>query len=279
MYQPEYPYSEQEIAKRIEEYGHHTIENHNEQSLYRLMLSLIDLTTLEGADTPQRIETLCRQALDFIDDTRHIAPPSAVCVYSPFIVQAKKILHNTSVKVATVACAFPHGQAPIAIKLEEVKYAVEAGADEIDMVISRGKFLSGRQQEVFDEIAMVREACKHNTLKVILETGELGSADNIYKASILAMEAGADFIKTSTGKIAESATPRSVMVMADAVLHWHERTRKPIGLKPAGGLSDESSALLFLQIVDKILGERWLNKRFLRFGTSRLANVLAQKIN
>jgi deoxyribose-phosphate aldolase len=279
MYYPEYPYSEAEIAQRIEDCAHHVIENYDEQALYRLMLSLIDLTALEGSDTPQRIETLCRQALAFTDKSRGIAPPAAVCVYSPFVAQAKKLLQGSPVKVATVACAFPSGQAPLSLKLAEVKYAVEAGADEIDMVISRGKFLSGARQEVFDEIAAVREVCAHHTLKVILETGELGSADNIYKASLLAIEAGADFIKTSTGKIAESATPRSVMIMADAIQYWHEQTQKQIGLKPAGGLSDMQTAHLFIHIIDKTLGAEWLNNCFLRLGTSRFASVLAQKIN
>ena len=279
MYQPKYPYSEAEIAQRIEDCARHVIQNYDEQTLYRLMLNLIDLTTLEGTDTPQRIEQLCQQAIAFADEARNIAPPAAVCVYSPFVAQAKKLLQGMPIKVATVACAFPSGQTPLALKLEEVKYAVEVGADEIDMVISRGKFLSGALQEVFDEIAAVREICAHNTLKVILETGELGNADNIYKASLLAIEAGADFIKTSTGKIAESATPRSVMIMADAIQHWYERTQKQVGLKPSGGLSDVHSACLFIQIIDKIVGTEWLNNRFLRLGTSRFANVLAQKIS
>ena len=279
MYQPKYPYSEAEIAQRIEDCAHHVIKNYDEQALYRLMLNSIDLTTLEGTDTPQRIETLCEQAIAFADEARNIAPPAAVCVYSSFVAQAKKLLQGTPIKTATVACAFPSGQAPLALKLEEVKYAVEAGADEIDMVISRGKFLSGALQEVFDEIAAVREICAQNTLKVILETGELGSADNIYKASLLAMEAGADFIKTSTGKITENATPRSVMIMADAIQEWHKRTQKQVGLKPSGGLSDVPVARLFVQIIDKTVGSKWLNNRLLRLGTSRFSAVLARKIN
>jgi deoxyribose-phosphate aldolase len=279
MYYPDYPYSEAEIAQRIEHCAHHVIKNYDEQALYRLLLNLIDLTTLEGVDTPQRIEQLCREALAFADKARHIAPPAAVCIYSPFVAQAKKLLQGSPVKVATVACAFPSGQAPLALKLAEVKYAVETGADEIDMVISRGKFLSGAQQEVFDEIAAVREVCAHRTLKVILETGELGSADNIYKASLLAIEAGADFIKTSTGKIAESATPLSVIIMADAIQFWYKQTQKQVGLKPSGGLSDVQTARFFVQIIDKTLGTEWLNNRLLRLGTSRFAAVLAQKIN
>ncbi|MDR1345806.1 MAG: deoxyribose-phosphate aldolase [Bacteroidales bacterium] len=279
MYQPEYPCSEEELMHRIEASASHVMMNYDEQSLYRLMLSVIDLTTLEGTDTPYRIESICNQALAFADRNRNIAPPAAVCVYVPFVAQAKKLLQDSPIKVATVVCAFPSGQAPVELKLAEVKYAIEAGADEIDMVISRGKFLSGSLQEVFDEIAAVREICANVTLKVILETGELGSASNIYRASLLSMKAGADFIKSSTGKITESATPRSVMIMADAIKHWEERTQKMVGLKPAGGLSDIRSALFFMQIIDEILGNKWLNNRFLRLGTSRFANILAQKIN
>ena len=182
-----YPRKEEEIAQRIKQYSEAELKNFSEQEAYRFILVVIDLTTLEGSDNKQKINELCHTAINFKDDARHIPSTAAVCVYPPFVAQAKQLLKDTDIHVASVAGAFPAGQSPIEIKVAEVEYAAKAGADEIDMVISRGKFLEGNYQEVFDEIVAIKKACGTAHLKVILETGELKTADNIYAASMMAM--------------------------------------------------------------------------------------------
>lgn len=272
-----YPRKEEEIAQRIEQYSKAELKNFSEQEAYRFILGVIDLTTLEGSDNKQKINELCQTAINFKDDTRHIPSTAAVCVYPPFVAQAKQLLKGTDIHVASVAGAFPAGQSPIEIKVAEVEYAANAGADEIDMVISRGKFLEGNYQEVFDEIVAIKKACGNAHLKVILETGELKTANNIYAASMMAMEAGADFIKTSTGKIAVNATPESFLVMLDAISDYYKQTGKMVGMKPAGGISDAETSLLYIKILENVLGEKWLNKQYFRIGASRLAKKIQEK--
>ena len=273
-----YPRKEEEIVQRIKQYGEMELKYFTEAEAYRFVLSVIDLTTLEGSDNAQKINELCQTAINFKDEARHIPSTAAVCVYPPFVAQAKQLLNGTDIHVASVAGAFPAGQSPIEIKVAEVKYAVNAGADEIDMVISRGKFLEGNYQEVFDEIVAIKKACGEAHLKVILETGELKTADNIYAASMMAMEAGADFIKTSTGKISVNATPESFLIMLDAINDYYKQTGKMVGMKPAGGISDAETSILYVKILENVLGEKWLNKQYFRIGASRLAKKIIEKI-
>ena len=273
-----YPRKEEEIAQRIKQYGEAELKYFTEAKAYRFVLGVIDLTTLEGSDNAQKINELCQTAINFKDEARHIPSTAAVCVYPPFVAQAKQLLKGTDIHVASVAGAFPAGQSPIEIKVAEVKYAVNAGADEIDMVISRGKFLEGNYQEVFDEIVAIKKACGEAHLKVILETGELKTADNIYAASMMAMEAGADFIKTSTGKISVNATPESFLIMLDAINDYYKQTGKMVGMKPAGGISDAETSILYVKILENVLGEKWLNKQYFRIGASRLAKKIIEKI-
>ncbi|NLJ81765.1 MAG: deoxyribose-phosphate aldolase, partial [Bacteroidales bacterium] len=224
------------IKRIIEESKQIHLTHIKEVDLLKFALECIDLTTLEGSNTTQDILSLCKK-------TAHLCNPStaSVCVYPIFCKTAKNALQNTPVKVACVAGGFPAGQIPISLKINEVKYAIDEGADEIDMVISRGKFLENNHAEVFDEIAAIKEVCKHITLKVILETGELKSHENIYKASDIAIQAGADFIKTSTGKITVNATPESFTSMLLAIKNNYNQTGKQVGIKVSGGIRDITS--------------------------------------
>lgn len=274
-----YPHPVNEIASRIEACKSSALNSMSEADAYRFILSCIDLTTLEGSDNTIKINELCSTAKSFKDETRGISSTAAVCVYPPFVAQAKQLLVGTDIKVASVAGAFPAGQSPIEIKVAEVRYAVQAGADEIDMVISRGKFLEGHLQEVADEIKAIKNACGSSVLlKVILETGELKTPDNIYDASMLAMRSGADFIKTSTGKIAVNATPEAFMVMMDAIADFYKETDKMVSIKAAGGISDAETAMLYVKMLEQVLGEKWLDKAHFRIGASRLANRVTEKI-
>ncbi|MCR5114191.1 MAG: deoxyribose-phosphate aldolase [Bacteroidales bacterium] len=273
-----YPYTDEQIKQRIAEYQADGLKTLTAPQAYRLLLGAIDLTTLEGSDNAEKVRQLCEKAMAFRDDQLQIPSTAAVCVYPPFAAQCKEMLKGTSIHVACVAGAFPAGQSPIEVKLAEVRYAVAQGADEIDMVISRGKFLEGDYRTVYDEIAAIKEACGKAHLKVILETGELGSADNIYKASQLAIAAGADFIKTSTGKIKVNATPESFLVMLDALKAHFDATGKRVGIKPAGGISDAPTAMLFLTILEHVLGEKWFDTSHFRIGASRLADKIRAEI-
>ena len=242
------------------------------------MLNFVDLTTLEGSDNADRVEQLCEKALYLPEHGEGIRGIAAVCVYPPFVSLACEILHGTGIKVASVAGAFPSGQLPVYLKVAEVEYAVEQGADEIDIVISRGTFLEGEYGQVFDEIALMKEASGDAHFKVILETGELGSLTNIKSASMLAIAAGADFIKTSTGKIQPAATPEAAWVMLTCIKEHFEKTGKRIGFKAAGGISDPLQALLYTKLVEKILGKEWLNNSLFRIGASRLVDRIMEKI-
>lgn len=242
------------------------------KDMMRFALSILDLTTLEGNDNEQTIRSLCEKAKGFSG----IGLPNvaAVCVYPVFVKLAKELLTETGIHVASVAGAFPSGQSPLNIKMSEVEYAVRQGADEIDMVISRGRFLEGKYEEVSNEIKAIKEASVGAHLKVILETGELIVPNLIYKASYLAMDAGADFIKTSTGKIPVSATLEAAYVMLTAIRDYYRETGRKVGFKPAGGISTPSSAAEYIQLVEAINGPEWLTPNLLRIGASRLANNL-----
>ncbi|WP_377645533.1 deoxyribose-phosphate aldolase [Oryzobacter terrae] len=237
-------------------------------------ISMIDLTTLEGADTPGKVRGLATRAV--VPDPTDLTTPSpaAVCVYGDMVTIAKEALGDSGVKVAAVATAFPSGRASRAVKLADVKDAVDAGADEIDMVIDRGAFLSGDYLTVFREIAETKAACGDARLKVIMETGELVTYDNVRRASWLSMLGGGDFIKTSTGKISPAATLPVTLVMLEAVRDWRESTGEMVGVKPAGGIRTSKDAIKFLVTVSEVAGEEWLTNEWFRFGASSLLNDL-----
>ncbi|OWA15934.1 deoxyribose-phosphate aldolase [Streptomyces sp. CS159] len=240
-----------------------------------LAISMVDLTTLEGADTPGKVRALGAKAVR-PDPTDRTAPATAaVCVYPDMVPTAKEAVVGSGVKVASVATAFPAGRASLAVKLADVREAVTAGADEVDMVIDRGAFLAGHYMKVYDEIVAVREACGTSArLKVIFETGELSTYDNIRRASWLGMLAGADFIKTSTGKVAVNATPANTLLMLEAVRDFRAQTGVQVGVKPAGGIRTAKDAIKFLVLVNETAGEDWLDNHWFRFGASSLLNDL-----
>ncbi|GAA1160617.1 deoxyribose-phosphate aldolase [Streptomyces hebeiensis] len=239
-----------------------------------LAISMIDLTTLEGADTPGKVRALAAKALR-PDPTDRTAPATAaVCVYPDMVETAAAALAGSGVKVASVATAFPAGRAALGVKLADTRDAVAAGADEIDMVIDRGAFLSGRYLKVYEEIRAVKEAAGAARLKVIFETGELSTYDNIRRASWLGMLAGADFIKTSTGKVGVNATPANTLLMLQAVRDFRERTGVQVGVKPAGGIRSSKDAVKFLVLVNETVGADWLDNHWFRFGASSLLNDL-----
>jgi deoxyribose-phosphate aldolase len=237
-------------------------------------IGMIDLTTLEGADTPGKVRALSTKALRPDPEDPSCPRVAAVCVYPAMVPVAAPILAGTGVHLASVATAFPSGQAPLPVKLEDTRAAVAAGADEIDMVINRGAFLSGRYLEVFDEIAAVKQAAGAAHLKVILETGELVTYDNVRRASWLAMLAGADFIKTSTGKVAPAATLPVTLVMLEAVRDFRAATGRQVGVKPAGGIRTSKDAIKYLVLVNETAGEDWLHPDWFRLGASSLLNDL-----
>lgn len=243
-----------------------------------LAISMVDLTTLEGQDTPGKVRALANKAVR--PDPADLSCPqaAAVCVYGDLVPVAKEFVGSSGVQVAAVATAFPSGRASMDIKLADTRDAVAAGADEIDMVIDRGAFLAGRYQQVFDEIVAVKEACgsgdRRAHLKVIFETGELQTLDNVRRASWLAMLAGADFIKTSTGKVAPAATLPVTMVMLEAVRDFRDATDVQVGVKPAGGIKTSKDAIKYLVMVNEVAGEDWLTPQWFRFGASSLLNEL-----
>jgi deoxyribose-phosphate aldolase len=247
------------------------------QALY-LALSMIDLTTLEGKDSEGKVKQLCYKASHLHHKHPGLPNVAAICVYPTMVTIAKKALEGTGINVASVATAFPSGMADINAKLDEVKSVVDAGADEVDMVISRGKFLSGDYDYVSNEISQVKDACGKAHLKVILETGELVTLDNVKLASDIAMEAGADFIKTSTGKVSPAATPSVVLTMLEAIRDFQTKTGKRIGMKPAGGIGTAKQAIQYLVMIKETLGEDWLSPDLFRFGASSLANDILMQI-
>jgi len=266
------------IEERAARFTKRSIKNETKLNGLLLALNMIDLTTLEGKDTEGKVKQMCYKAAHLHDAYPGLPTVAAVCVYPSMVATAKKALEGTGVKVASVATAFPSGQAPRSIKISDTKFAVAQGADEIDMVISRGKFLEGEYNFVFDEIAAIKEACGTARLKVILETGELVTYDKVRRASDIAMYAGADFIKTSTGKISPAATMPVTLVMLNAIKDFYYKTGKMIGMKPAGGISKSKLALHYLVMLNETLGEDWMNNHWFRFGASSLANDVLMQV-
>ncbi|MDD5360604.1 MAG: deoxyribose-phosphate aldolase [Ignavibacteria bacterium] len=244
------------------------------------LITFLDLTTLEGNDTFEKVGVLCQKAIRS-SENKDIPSVAAVCIYPRFIAKVKDLLKGTGIKTATVATSFPAGQVPLELKLAEVDYCIKQGADEVDMVISRGEFLSGNYELVYDEIFEISKLCKAGNvhLKVILETGELKTPGNIYAASKLAIEAGADFIKTSTGKINPAATLDAAYVMLTAIKEHFDSTGKKIGFKAAGGIRKTDEALAYASLVKNIVGDEWLKPELFRIGASSLLNDLVLSIS
>ncbi len=268
------------VGDRVARLTSRSIKKDSKVQALRMALGMLDLTTLEGADTEGKVIQLCTKARRLhhhpaLPDLPHVA---AVCVYPNLVHVARQELEGTDIQIASVATGFPAGQVPLEAKLTDTRTAVEAGAHEIDMVISRGLFLSGQSDAVAEEIVRVKEACGDAHLKVILETGELGSLDAVRRASDLAMSAGADFIKTSTGKVQPAATLPVTLVMLEAIRDFYEATGRRIGMKPAGGISKAKLALQYLVMVRETLGNEWLTPKLFRFGASSLANDLLMQL-
>lgn len=265
------------VEERCARFTTRSIKKETKVQGLKMVLSMIDLTTLEGKDTDGKVKQMCYKATHLHDVLPGLPTTAAVCVYPSMVKIAKEALKNTNVKVASVATAFPSGQSTREIKIGDTKFAVDNGADEIDMVISRGEFLKGNYNFVFDEIAAIKDACGKARLKVIFETGELSTLDNVRRASEIAIDAGADFIKTSTGKISPAATMPVTLVMLEAIRDHYYKTGVMIGMKPAGGISTAKAALHYLVMVKETLGTAWLSNEWFRFGASSLANdVLMQ---
>mgnify|MGYP006084148323 CR=1 FL=1 len=271
------------LEARTASLGTRSIKTASKAWALDMAIKMMDLTTLEGADTKERVRSLCLKAIT-PDPTDLTTPqPAAICVYGDMVKHAKEALGKNKIHVAAVATAFPSGRASLPVKIADTKDAVNAGADEIDMVIDRGSFLSGNYLEVYKQILAVKAACvrKDGTrahLKVILETGELETYDNIRRASYLAMLAGPDFIKTSTGKVSINATLPITLLMLQAVKDWYDQTKIQIGVKPAGGIRTAKDAIKYLVVVKETAGEEWLTPKYFRFGASSLLNdVLMQR--
>lgn len=264
------------IEERVARFNTRSIKKGSKIQALKLALNMIDLTTLEGKDTEGKVKQMCYKAMH-----PHLALPdlpttAAVCVYPTMVKTAKEALKGSQVKVASVSTAFPSGNSTMQIKLLDTKFALDNGADEIDMVISRGEFLKGNYSFVFDEIAAIKDLThKYNArLKVIFETGEISTLDNVRRASDIAIYAGADFIKTSTGKIGVAATMPVTLVMLDAIKDYYFKTGIQVGMKPAGGISTAKGALQYLVMLHETLGSAWLDNKWFRFGASSLANDL-----
>ncbi len=273
-----HPIDEINTKERVVRLFSRSIKKDSKLFALNLTLSMIDLTTLEGKDSPGKVKQLCYKAAHLHDQYPDLPNVAAICVYPTMVPIAKKALTGTNINIASVATSFPSGMADLQSKLDEVKSVIDAGANEIDMVISRGRFLRGDYNYVTDEIAQVKEACGDAHLKVILETGELVTLDNVRLASDIAMEAGADFIKTSTGKVSPAATPPVVLTMLEAIRDFETKTGEKIGMKPAGGIGTAKQAIQYLVMVKETLGEDWLSPDLFRFGASSLANDVLMQI-
>ena len=266
------------IDERVKRFTQRSIKADTKSNLLNLSLSMIDLTTLEGSDTAEKVQQLCYKAKHLDSSLDNIPNVAAVCVYPNLVSIAKKELKESNIKVASVSTSFPSGQSSLKIKIADTIIALDSGADEIDMVISRGKFLKGEYNFVYDEIAQIKDLCGKTHLKVILETGEIGNLESVRIASDIAISAGADFIKTSTGKLSNSSNMPVVLVMMYAVRDYYIRTGKKIGIKPAGGISNSKQALQYLVMLNEVLGYEWMGKELFRFGASRLANDILMQL-
>lgn len=266
------------VEERVSRLNKRSIKKESKMQALKLALSMIDLTTLEGKDSEGKVIQMCRKARVPHAPRPDLPSVAAVCVYPTMVATAKKAVEGTNINVASVSTAFPSGMAPRQVKLDDTRFAVDQGADEIDMVISRGEFLKGNYNYIFDEIAEVKEACGDAHLKVILETGELETYENVRKASDIAMYAGADFIKTSTGKISPAATQPVTLVMLEAIRDFYRDTGIMVGMKPAGGIRKAKQSLQYLVLVKETLGAAWLTPEWFRFGASSLTNDLLMQI-
>jgi deoxyribose-phosphate aldolase len=266
------------IEERAGTLAKRSIKRESKVFALELAVRMTDLTTLEGADTPGKVTALASKAVRPDPSDPGVPSVAAVCVYPNLVPNAVDRLRGSDVKVASVATAFPSGQSPLEVKLEEVRWVVEQGADEVDMVIDRGAFLAGRYAKVYDEIVQVKQASGDAHLKVILETGELGTYDNVRRASLLAMAAGADFIKTSTGKLSSAATLPVALVMIEAIRDVYEETGRRVGFKPAGGIRNAKQAVQHLVLVHETLGVDWLTPDLYRFGASSLLNDILMQL-
>ncbi|NNJ65784.1 MAG: deoxyribose-phosphate aldolase [Xanthomonadales bacterium] len=267
------------VDERVARFRSRSIKKTSKIAALRMVLSMIDLTTLEGMDTRGKVRQLCSKARNLHGALPGLPHVAAVCVYPNMVAVAREALAGSDIRVASVATGFPSGMTDLSLKLEETRAAVAAGADEIDMVISRGAFLSGDHRHVFDEIVAIKQACGEAHLKVILETGELNTLDNVRRASWLAMHAGADFIKTSTGKVQPAATMEVTLVMLQAIRDYYRETGRRVGMKPAGGISKAKLAVHYLVMLRETLGQAWMSPEWFRFGASSLANdVLMQLV-
>lgn len=275
----EYLLGENELKNRISEIVNTEMNEENLSNIKKSILGLIDLTTLSGDDNTQNVKALCSQGLSYFDRLNGIPNVAAICVYPVFAKLVSTCLIESDVKTACVAGAFPSGQSPLNLRVAEVEYSIAEGANEIDMVISRGKLLEGNYNFIFEEVKQIKNACGDVHLKVILETGELKEVSLIRKASEISILAGADFLKTSTGKINPAATLDAFIIMLDTIKEYYNSTGKMIGIKAAGGISTFDEALKYYLLVEKVLGEKWLNKNYFRIGASRLADNVFNAIN
>lgn len=266
------------VEERAAALGKRSIKKSAKIAGLRMAIAMCDLTTLEGKDSVGKVRALCQKAKHPLPGHPEIPSVAAVCVYPSLVPTAKRALEGSRVKVAAVATSFPSGQLPLPLKLAEVSRAVEDGADEIDMVIDRGAFLAGQYAKVHDEIAQVKEACRGAALKVILETGELDTYDNVRLACEIALRAGADFLKTSTGKVQPAATPPVALILLESVRDFHRETGRPVSVKVAGGIRSAKEALHYLVIVKETLGEEWLTPERFRFGASTLLNDILMQL-
>ena len=265
------------LEARAAELAKRSIKRESKLYALELAIRMMDLTTLEGADTPGKVRAMSVKAMQPDPADPSVPAVAAVCVYPSLVAVARRTLRGSTVKVASVATAFPSGQATLDVKLADVRAAVDAGADEIDMVIDRGAFLSGRIGHVYEEVVAVKEACGDAHLKVILETGELGTYDAVRKASLVAIAGGADFIKTSTGKVTPAATLPVTLCMLEVIRDVHDETGLVIGMKPAGGIRTAQQAIQYLCVLHETLGPDWMTPDLFRFGASSLLNdVLLQ---
>ncbi len=274
-----YPYTINELTSRAKAIVAEELGKTDRLSALKTILGVIDLTTLSGDDTNQKVKSLCATGIRFKHEKLGIPQVAAICVYPVFVPLVKKELEGTAIRTASVAGAFPSGQSPLKLRVAEVDWAVKHGADDIDMVISRGKLLEGEFDDIFEEVQEIKGVCGNAHLKVILETGELKTVENIRKACELALMGGADFLKTSTGKIQPAATPEAFLIMLDTIKEFNKFTKgTKIGIKPAGGISTPDEALVYYALVNNVLGEEWLNKDLFRIGASRLAGKVYDEI-
>jgi deoxyribose-phosphate aldolase len=272
-----YPYDDRTLRRRLEQLLP-AARPPDDRDVLKKIIGLIDLTMLEGSDTEEKVAGLCRKALDTEDPGHNIPPVAAVCVYPTFVRMVRRQLDGSGIRTASVAGAFPSGQAPLRLKLEEVKFALGEGAEEIDMVMSYGRFLQHDESYVFDEIAKIKEACGKSVLKVILETGELSMTSNIRRASEIALTAGADFIKTSTGKIKPGATLQAALVILDTLAEYRSKDGRQAGFKAAGGIADPLQAWQYALLASAIMGKEYISKSTFRIGASKLADTILSEM-